>query len=80
MLELYVRYDPVNESTLQDKPPVEEPPHWPQKSPVEEPADPPEPPPPAKPPVEEPPNRPEVPPIKEPPPKDSKGNRPAKRR
>jgi len=37
MLELKVRYHPVNEMTLQDKPPVEEPSHWPQKPPVKEP-------------------------------------------
>jgi hypothetical protein len=47
MLEIETRQDGWRENILQDKPPVEEPPNWPQKSPVEEPADPPEPPPPA---------------------------------
>jgi len=68
-----------NKLQLQDRPPVEEPPHEPQKPPVDEPEDPPEPPPPPnRPPVEEPPYAPDGPPVKEPPPKDPEREPPQK--
>ena len=47
------RIDSVKTNIFQDKPPVKEPPDWPNKPPVKEPGEPPEhPPPPAEPPVE----------------------------
>ena len=65
------RIDSVKTNIFQDKPPVKEPPDWPNKPPVKEPGEPDDhPPPPADPPVEEPPNEPHKPPVKEPPPED----------
>lgn len=71
MIECNTKNDSVSTHTLQDKPPVKEPPVWPDKPPVKEPGEPADhPPPPADPPVEEPPNEPDRPPVKEPPPED----------
>jgi hypothetical protein len=71
MIEFLIYDRSKNNITLQNEPPVEEPPNRPQKPPIKEPGDPAEPPPPpAEPPAKEPPNEPEKPPVKEPPPKD----------